>query len=64
MLWLKGCPRCSGDLKDSRDFYGSYVMCLQCGYHVLDPPVALLQGHEVEMATRMASDERDLAAAS
>jgi hypothetical protein len=33
MFWLKGCPRCKGDLHEDKDKYGSYVSCLQCGYH-------------------------------
>ena len=31
MFWLKGCPRCSGDLYVDQDQYGSFVSCLQCG---------------------------------
>jgi hypothetical protein len=31
MMWLKACPRCLGDLISESDFYGSYVVCLQCG---------------------------------
>lgn len=31
MFWLKGCPRCSGDLYSDRDQYGTFVSCLQCG---------------------------------
>ncbi len=36
MLWLKGCPRCRGDLTliDEGCLYPRYVQCLQCG-HVL-----------------------------
>jgi hypothetical protein len=32
MLWLKGCPRCHGDLFLERDIGASYVVCIQCGY--------------------------------
>ncbi|MBF8286211.1 MAG: hypothetical protein HW393_25, partial [Dehalococcoidia bacterium] len=32
MYWLKGCPRCRGDLHEETDFYGAYVACIQCGY--------------------------------
>lgn len=53
MLWLKGCPRCGGNLNDNRDFYGSYVMCLQCRYY-----------HDVVVATAMALDQQEWAAAS
>ena len=31
-IFLKQCPRCSGDLSRDSDQYGSYVHCLQCGY--------------------------------
>ena len=34
MLWLKGCPRCNGDLNQERDMYGEYTACLQCGYYL------------------------------
>lgn len=37
MLWLKGCPRCTGDLNEECDIYGEYTACLQCG-HYLSPP--------------------------
>ena len=32
MFWLKGCPRCSGDLYHDRDQYGHFVTCAQCGF--------------------------------
>ena len=34
MFWLKGCPRCHGDLYDNSDIYGSYIDCLQCGHYL------------------------------
>jgi hypothetical protein len=34
MFWLKGCPRCGGDLYRDRDIYGQFVACLQCGRHL------------------------------
>ncbi len=34
MLWLRSCPRCTGDLSEQRDIYGSEVMCVQCGYYL------------------------------
>ena len=34
MLYLKGCPRCKGDMHDNRDLSGNYKECLQCGYMV------------------------------
>ena len=32
MYWLKGCPRCRGDLHQESDIFGVYVACIQCGY--------------------------------
>ena len=31
MMWLKGCPKCHGDLYLDSDGYGTFVECLQCG---------------------------------
>ncbi len=31
MVWFKSCKRCGGDLYLDRDFYGTYVACMQCG---------------------------------
>ncbi len=31
MYWLKGCPRCHGDLFETRESVDHYVSCLQCG---------------------------------
>ena len=32
MMFLKGCPKCSGDMHLNKDLYGQYVTCFQCGY--------------------------------
>ena len=32
MVYLKGCPRCSGDLTDGQDAAGAYLACIQCGF--------------------------------
>ena len=32
MLYLKGCPRCAGDIYADTDEYGAYRQCLQCGF--------------------------------
>ena len=34
MILFKACPRCGGDIRTERDFYGAYKMCLQCGHNV------------------------------
>lgn len=35
-LQLKACPRCTGDLISTSDYYGPEVYCAQCGYRVVD----------------------------
>jgi len=30
--WLKACPKCSGDLREESNTFGSYIACMQCGY--------------------------------
>ncbi len=46
MMYLKGCPRCKGDLQSNRDTYGTYQKCIQCGFikdvSVQSPPLMLL----------------------
>jgi hypothetical protein len=32
MVWLKGCPKCKGDLFLDHDSYGKYQSCIQCGF--------------------------------
>ncbi len=34
ILFYKSCPRCRGDMHDSRDMYGTYRVCVQCGHMV------------------------------
>ena len=31
-LYLKACPRCSGDMQLNMDQFGRYMECLQCGF--------------------------------
>ena len=33
MIWFKACPKCRrGDIVLQRDFHGSYLSCMQCGF--------------------------------
>ncbi|MBI4201020.1 MAG: hypothetical protein HY531_01870 [Chloroflexi bacterium] len=32
MIYFKACPRCHGDMHLSKDQYGQYLECIQCGY--------------------------------
>ena len=36
MLWLKGCPRCGGDLYRDWNVAGSYRQCIQCGHRIYE----------------------------
>ncbi len=31
MIYFGACPKCQGDVMLSRDSYGSFLSCLQCG---------------------------------
>ena len=31
MFWFKSCQKCEGDLYESRDSFGPFVTCIQCG---------------------------------
>ncbi len=42
MLWLKQCPKCTGDLDGERDMYGEFVACMQCGYYLSDSEMGSL----------------------
>ncbi len=30
-MYLKGCPKCRGDVEIRKDEYGWYLVCVQCG---------------------------------
>ena len=32
MFFLKGCPKCHGDLLEKEDEFGKYWICIQCGF--------------------------------
>jgi hypothetical protein len=32
LINYKGCIRCGGDVTKTKDWYGEYVRCLQCGW--------------------------------
>ncbi|MBI2171979.1 MAG: hypothetical protein HYU30_08190 [Chloroflexi bacterium] len=45
MVWLKGCPKCRGELTDNKDTYGYYIYCVQCGYHLTEAQIGKLWTH-------------------
>ena len=41
MSWLRSCPRCmAGDIRENRDMYGRYLLCVQCGHYLTDSEIA------------------------
>ena len=52
MFWLKGCPRCCGDLHVGNDQYGLFVSCLQCG---LNREVCSQPGEPLQIAADAAA---------
>ena len=62
MVYLKSCIRCKGDIHTSQDWYGKYVICMQCGY-TLDLPqektaqevLVLASANESQTLQRVAS---------
>ncbi len=32
LLYLKSCPRCTGDVHADSDMHGTFLKCLQCGF--------------------------------
>ena len=34
MWFLKGCPRCKGDVEETVDHFGRYRHCLSCGWSI------------------------------
>lgn len=44
VLWLKGCPRCRGDLYETSDRYGRFILCLQCGHYLESDYLSTIDG--------------------
>jgi hypothetical protein len=42
MIWLKGCPRCKGDLFGQGRGGDAALSCLQCGHEVQSADAAAL----------------------
>ncbi len=58
MMWLKGCPKCRGDLIEEAAIGpwvagARYVSCLQCGYMLADNEEAALKTTERRWGRRV-----------
>ncbi len=59
MLWLKGCPKCHGDLHLDSDVYGAYIACVQCGYQPAAMEEQVLRHtHRLSVVTRQPAAAR------
>lgn len=47
MYWLKSCRKCSGDLYQSKDSYGSFISCLQCSSYLTEAEEAELLNNSI-----------------
>lgn len=56
MIEFKGCPKCQGDLHLSKDRFGKYMSCLQCGY-LRD----LEESQDLRQKTAVAGEKREVA---
>ena len=55
MIWLKGCPRCKGELADNKDTYGYYIYCVQCGYQLNEVQIGKLWTYTLNLRTQKAA---------
>jgi uncharacterized membrane protein YvbJ len=63
MYWLKGCPRCHGDLQALEDLEGPYVACIQCGKVLTDAQEqALRRATRVLLARQLGLSTQKVAA--
>jgi transcription initiation factor TFIIIB Brf1 subunit/transcription initiation factor TFIIB len=59
MVYLKGCPRCRGDLFVEHDLRDHYITCLQCGHVLSQREEFVLQVRSREwVVTRPVHDPR------
>ena len=64
MLYLKSCPRCTGDIHADSDTHGTFLKCLQCGFSKdLSPAMATRLFGDPALAARapMAKPEQKAA---
>jgi hypothetical protein len=64
MFWLKACPKCQGDLYESKDVYGAYVACLQCSRYLTEPEDTLIRGASSGSGTQAVAVGREEAVAA
>ncbi len=59
MFWLKGCPRCGGDLFSDTDLFGPYITCFQCSRDLNEADVAaLIPRRTLKVVNRPVSSEQ------
>lgn len=53
MIYFRACRRCTGDIHMSRDTFGAYFKCLQCGFS-RDIPTPQERAEIAETVARLA----------
>ena len=64
MIYFGACPKCQGDVTLSRDSYGNFLNCLQCGLmcDVASKPTAVAKPKPVAPALFEDREELPMAA--
>ena len=64
MIYFAACPKCQGDVTLSRDSYGNFLSCLQCGLmcDVASKPTAVAKPKPVAPALFEEREELPMAA--
>ena len=55
MFYLKGCPKCHGDVYKSSDIYGPYTSCMQCSHYLTDAEEAQLDNFALGLTLQPAT---------
>ena len=62
MIYFGACPKCQGDVTLSRDSYGNFLSCLQCGLmcDVASKPTAVAKPKPKPVAPVWSKDREEL----
>ena len=64
MFYLKGCPRCHGDVYESTDVFGPYTSCIQCSHYLTRAEETQLKHFSLSRALRRSTVVREEAVAA
>ena len=55
MFYLKGCPKCLGDVYKSTDIYGPYTSCMQCSRYLTEAEEMQLNHFSLSLAMQLST---------